>query len=66
MYVSMVYHRMDDLIINVYDRGFTGGIDEDSEDSTSSYSIKRPSRRRLLTIDSHLQIANDIQYSGAL
>ena len=37
-----------------------------SDDSTSSDSIQRPSQRRRLSIDSHLQLANDIQYRLAL
>ena len=54
------------LIINERVGGYRRDRDHDSDDSTSADSTQRPSRRSLLSTDSHSRTASDTQYSRAL
>ena len=62
----MVFKLSNELLINRGVGGYRWDKIQDSDDSTSSDSIQRPSRRRSISIDSHLQLANVTQYSLAL
>ena len=53
------------LIINNRVGGYRRDREQDSDDSTSSDLIHRPSQRRRITIDPHLQ-TTDIQYNNVL
>jgi hypothetical protein len=54
------------LIINNRVGGYRRDREQDLDNSTSSDLIHRPSQRRRITMDSHLQITTDIQYTSVL
>ena len=62
---SSSLHSSHELLINERVGGYRRDRDQNSDDSTSSDSIQRPSRRRRITSDSHSQITNDTQSNRA-